>query len=88
MMFILFDLRQRLHDSRSGSRDLKAEQDSMTERLVLKLVTFRHGYKVSRATQNLVFKRRAVEGVRRDERGLLAGRDVLCAQRLHVVKFG
>jgi hypothetical protein len=57
-------------------------------RLILKRVTFRHGYKVSRATQNLIFKGTAVEGVRRYERGLLAGGDVEITQRLHDVEFG
>ena len=44
--------------------------------LILKLVSLRHGDKALCATQNLFFKRAAVEFVRRDERGLVAHREV------------
>jgi hypothetical protein len=75
-------------DTRSALWPLVRRPDLVTGWLILKRVTFRHGYKVLRATQNLVFKGAAVEGVRRNERGLIAGRDVVVAQRLHVIEFG
>ena len=58
----------------------------MTASLIMKLMIFLHGYKATRATQDLFFKRN-VEVVRGDDRGLLAQRQAEFTQLLHVVEF-